>query len=333
MIRVSRWLVLAFGIFGSGMIFAAEPRFTRVSDHCYYVQLKDAGPNVAIVVTEDGILMIDPPAESDLPVVLEALDHTSRKPVRWVAATRHAFAQTAGARYFAEKGAVLLAGKKLRALVEPGPGTIPAVPLPIMADMIHFINSARMPSTRWFVFDLQMHLFPSDLEIQIQSLRYRAGTGGDVFLYVPEEKVLFVGGLYESGRYPEIDTDSGGNALEWIEGLQQVIDSIPLLKAAIPEEDADEEEEEEEEEKTLEEGITVISARGEASTLQDMKDLHEMCLELQRDVSRWIKRGRSLDRFLASSVARSYRSYGNLTSYATRLFEAIAPPPKQKPLE
>jgi glyoxylase-like metal-dependent hydrolase (beta-lactamase superfamily II) len=336
--RVSRLLVFACGILWSGLIFAAEPRFTKVSDHCYYLQLKEAGPNVGIVVTKDGILMIDPPGESNLTAVIEALDRISQKPVRWVAVTNHAFSQTAGARYFAEKGAVLLAGTRLRALVEPGPGTIPAPPIPLIAETIHFINAMRQPYKHWFIFDRQMHLFPSNLEIQIQSLQCRARTGGDVFLYVPEEKVLFVGGLYEPGSYPEIDTASNGNALEWIDCLQQVIDSIPLLKAAIPEEDSteeeekeEEEEEEEEEEKTLEEGITVISARGEASNLQDMKDVHEMCVKLQRDVSRWINRGRSLDRFLASSAAESYKEYGNLSSYVRKLFEAISPPPEQKP--
>ena len=340
--RVIRLLVLASGILWSGLGFAAEPQFIKISDHCYYLQLEDAGPNVGIVVTSDGILMIDPPGESGLNAVIEALDLISRQPVRWLAVTNHAFSQSAGARYFTEKGAVLLAGAKLRALVEPGPAFIPVVPLPLIAETTHFINAVRQPSTRWFIFDREMHLFPSNLEIHIQSLQYRARTGGDVFLYVPEEKVLFVGDLYESGRYPEIDTDSDGNALEWIEGLKQVIDSIPLLKAAIPEEDpaeeekeekgkAEEEEEEEEEEKTLEEGITVISARGEASNLQDMKDLHEMCVELQRDVSRWINRGRSLDRFLSSSVAKSYESYGNLSSFVGKLFEALTPSPKQKP--
>jgi len=336
---VSRLLVLASGILWSGLVFAAEPQFTKMSDHCYYLQLEDAGPNVGIVVTGDGILMIDPPGESGLTAVIEALGLISQQPVRWLAVTNHAFSQTAGARYFAEKGGVLLAGTKLRALVEPGPGRIPVLPLPLITETIHFINAVRQPTTRWFIFDREMRLFPSNLEIHIQSLQYRARTGGDIFLYVPEEKVLFVGDLYESGRYPEIDKDSDGNALEWTEGLKQVIDSIPLLKAAIPEEDPAEEEKEEkgkeekeeEEEKTLEEGITVISARGEASNLQDMKDLHEMCVKLQRDVSRWINRGRSLDRFLSSSVAESYREYDNLTSYVTRLFEAISSPAKQKP--
>jgi hypothetical protein len=51
-----------------------------------------------------------------------------------------------------------------------------------------------------------------------------------VVVFVPAEKVLFVGALHEFARYPEIDTESEGDALDWIEGTKQVIASVPLLK-------------------------------------------------------------------------------------------------------
>ena len=139
-------------------------------------------------------------------------------------------------------------------------------------------------------------------------------------MHVPDEKVLFVGDLYESARYPDIDTDSEGSALEWIDGVEQVIDSVPVLKSAIPEEGS---ESEEEEEKTLEEYIAVVSARGEVSNLQNMKDLLEACQRLQSYVKRAIDNGRSRDRFLSLSATGPYYSYGNLAPYTAHLYEAL----------
>jgi hypothetical protein len=54
-----------------------------------------------------------------------------------------------------------------------------------------------------------------------------------------------------------------------------------------------------EQEKTLEEGIIVIviSSHGEASNLQNMKDVLEACQKLRRDISRAVKMGRTCDSF------------------------------------
>ena len=66
-------VVLVFAVWCSGRSFGAAQRFIRVSDHCYYLQLKDSGENVAVVVTDDGVLMVNPPQEPELSIAMEAL--------------------------------------------------------------------------------------------------------------------------------------------------------------------------------------------------------------------------------------------------------------------
>jgi hypothetical protein len=161
-----------------------------------------------------------------------------------------------------------------------------------------------------------LHLYPSGLEVRLVSVQHKARTGGDLVLYVPDEKVLLVGDLYESARYPDIDYTSEGSALGWLDGLKQVMDSIPLLKSAIPQAKS---ETKPKQEKTLEEEVLVISSRDVVSNLQNVKDLLDGSQKLRRDISRAVKSGRSCDRFLASPVSYPYRSYGNLTSYAQQL--------------
>lgn len=308
--------------------FADSPRFEKVSDHCYYLQPEEGGANVAVVVSEQGILMVDPPREENLPAVVDALRRISRKAVRWIVFTDPSFFRTAGTRYFAERGALLLAGARLQALAESGSEAESKNPESFNGRISRAASEASSSSFRWLIFDREMKLFPSDLEVRILALRHKAQTGGDVVVYVPSEKILFVGDLYESARYPDIDTASEGSALEWIDGVEQVIDSIPVLKSAIPAENSGSEKEED---RTLEEDISVVSGRGEVSNLQNMKDLLEACQKLQRYVKRSVDIGRSRDRFLALAATGPYYSYGNLPHYASQLYEALEPPAELKP--
>jgi hypothetical protein len=313
--------VLAFTILISNPCLGSPLRFEKVSEHCYYLQTKGGAENVFAVVTDEGILLVDPPSEPDLTPTTDALKRLSSKPVRWVTFSSPRSAGSAGVRFFAEQGAMLLAGKQLRALstsiviADAKPEAAPG-------------SSAGAASFPWLVFDRQIHLFPANLEIRITALQHIARTGGDVVVFVPAEKVLFVGGLYEPARYPDIDGVAQGDAAEWINGLKQVADSIPILKSAIPQVKPDPKTAAD---KSLEEGIAVISSRGDVSNLQNLKDLLSACQKLRTDMSKAVKAGRSCDNFLSSSRADIYRSYGNFDSYAAQLCESIESAPEPEP--
>lgn len=308
------FVFLLSGVLGA---YGAPYRFEKVSEHCYYLPL-DRG-NVAAIVTEEGVLMVNPPQEPDLPLAIDALSRITSAPVRWVAFTDQAHTRTAGARYYAGKGAFFLGSNRLRTLSElPMQSVFSDTPsAPQIPDSI---PSDNLPFLSWLLFDSQMRLYPSGLEVRIFSVQHKARTGGDVVLYVPEEKVLLVGDLYESARYPEIDSASEGSALGWLDGLKQVLDSIPLLKSAIPQTKSGTKTKQE---KTLEEEVLVISSHDVVSNLQNVKDLLDGSQKLRRDVLRAVKAGRSCDRFLASTISYPYRSYGNLTSYAQQLCVAL----------
>jgi glyoxylase-like metal-dependent hydrolase (beta-lactamase superfamily II) len=305
-------VMLLFAMWCSEGSFGAAPRFIKVSDHCYYLQLNESGENVAAIATDDGILMVNPPQEPDLSIAMEALATMTSKSVRWIVFTEPGFARTASARVLADRNALILAAARLQALSPP-------------ENAPQNGHDTAAPSPSRLIFDGQMHLFPSNVEVRIIALQHKARTGGDVAVFVPTEKVLFVGGLYEAARYPDIDKAAGGSPVDWIDGMKQVIDSVPVLKSAIPAaKPAAKPTAKTEPEKTLEEGITVISARGEVSNLQNMKDLLESCKKLRTDMARAVKAGRTLNSFLASSASDPYRSYGNFEPYAAQLFEALS---------
>jgi glyoxylase-like metal-dependent hydrolase (beta-lactamase superfamily II) len=309
---MKRFVITVFfllALWGGNQSLGAPLRFEKVSDHCYYLQLKESGDNVAVVVTDEGILVVDPPSEPDLTPTVAALKRVSLKPVRWVVFSNPRSARSGGGQFFAEQGAVLLGGAKLRAisssLATPDTGSV----------------AGDLSAFPWLIFDTQIHLFPANMEIRIMALQHKAITGGDVVVHIPAEKVLFAGRVYESARYPEIDTAAHGDADEWVDGLKQVIDSVPVLKPAIPQAKVNPKTEPE---KTLEEGIVVLSARGEISNLQIAKDLLSASQKLRAEIVKVVKAGRSCDNFINSSRADGYRLYGNFNAYATQLCESLS---------
>ncbi|MDM7995141.1 MAG: hypothetical protein QUT30_05575 [Acidobacteriota bacterium] len=295
-------VMLAVALLFGAAICSAAPRFVEVSDHCYYLQLEESRDNVAAVVTADGILLINPPQLPDLSVVLEALKEVSSKTVRWVVFTEPSFSRNAGASFPSDLKPVMLTCIRQKNLAQ---GPAPTVDAKIGSS-----------SSEWLIFERQMSLFPSDLEIRIFSVQHRARSGGDIVVFVPSEKVLLVGALYEAARYPDINAALDGTAIGWFDGMKQVIDAVPILKPAIPQVKSDPKADKD---KRLEEFITVVSSRGEPSNLQNMKDLLESAQKLRSDIARIIKRGRGCEDFLASSGANAYRSYANLDAFAAQL--------------
>jgi len=315
------WAALVFIIGCGDNFYGAERRFEKVSDHCYYMQLKESGDNVAAVITDEGILLINPPAEPDLPVVVEALKRLTFKAVRWIVFTDYRFTHAAGARHFAQRGAILIASAPLRALSAPTPASSDLKEASTAKPERKDVTSSDILSFPWFIFSRQMRLFPAGLEIRIFALKDKALTGGDVVVIVPADKALFTGGLLETGRYPDIDRSSDGSALGWINGLKQVVEAMPVLKPAIAQAKP---EVKPEQEKTLEEGIAVVPGRGDITNLQVMKDLLDVSQKLRNEISKGIKAGNSCDNVLDSPNLDSYRTYSNFYSFASRLCEALS---------
>jgi hypothetical protein len=350
-------ILLLFALTGAQPA-SAQQSFQQVSDHCYFLPIEENGENIAAVVTGQGTVLFDPPPEPDLSILIAALNELAGTPVRWMMQTGVFYKRTAGVDHFAREGAVMLEGYRQR---EPSLELPEAPPLPEQSTysdlddtpdgyIVEFPAPSEnetttmdslnpgFPSYPRFTFKKDLYLYPEDLEIKIQAVSHEARTGADIVAYVPQEKVLFVGRLFEPDYYPDIDISTGGSAVKWIDAMQEVIDSIPLLISAIPPEEPEEEKEdaaeekdaepekeepEEEEEKTLEEMIAVVPARGEVSNLQVMKEMLETSKQLLSGVSRTVKAGRSCKRYLESSEAAPYRVYGNFFPYATRLCEEL----------
>jgi hypothetical protein len=340
---------------GEGLVFEAEPVFEKMSDHCFVLRIKESGENIAIVATGQGTLLLDPPPEPDLSIVRESLERLAARPVRWLVNTGFYLSQNAGVLYFMEHGAVLLSSSRRQPQGNPaaaaGSGSVAsqaqkpvggnqegaqAVPPALPAGNDSFFREEALPGLK-IIFDRRVFLYPDDLEIQIQALQSGARTGSDIFAYIPAEKVLLAGRLYDPTSYPDIDPSTGGSAIGWVDAMKQVIDSVPLLISAIPTkkpetgaegEEAVEEKEgksalepgvKEEEEKTPEELVLVIPARGLPTDLKAVKEMLALSQGLRNAVGRTVRAGRPCEEALDTPEFDPYRVYGNFYNFAGRL--------------
>ena len=101
---------ILFFLFASAIQSFPEDVLQQVSDHCYLLHIEESGENIALVVTEQGTLLFDPPPEPDLSVLVLTLEKVVGKPVRWMVRTGYSPFFTAGVEYFAQQGVVLLTG-------------------------------------------------------------------------------------------------------------------------------------------------------------------------------------------------------------------------------
>ena len=112
-VRIIFFGILLFLSAGAISSFPEEPLLPgeflqQVSDHCYFLHIEESGENIALVVTEQGTLLFDPPPEPDLSILIEFLERAVGKPVRWMVRTGYSPFFTAGVEYFAQQGVVLL---------------------------------------------------------------------------------------------------------------------------------------------------------------------------------------------------------------------------------
>jgi hypothetical protein len=301
--------MLAFVLWGE-VCAAQARRFERISPHCYMLVGEAGSANVGAVVTESGVLMVNPPPERQLSAALDALKRLTPKPVRWCVHTDFRQESSGGASVLSRQGVFVFTSREIRkAAVSASPSQ--------SKDSV-----ATAPGTL-LVFERQMRLFPENVEVRVSSLEKKWQDGGAVTVFVPAEKVLMVGDIFTEGSLPGMERGSERpSALLWLEAMREVIDSVPLLKSAMPPPRPDPAKSAEEP-KTLEELVTVVSSNGPRSTLQAMKDLLAESQRLRAGVARAVSQRRSRDSFLENPGFDPFRGLGNFESFATRLYDEL----------
>jgi len=293
---------------------AGAAGFHKVSDHFYYLESKTGGSNTGAVVTQEGVVLIDPPPETEIAAMLGALKAVTSHPVRWVISTDYQQDRTGGTATLLKLGAAFIASKESDRLAASAPAAdpeqAPAIP-------------QALPNPR-FLFGQLLHLFPTGIEVRVLAVKAKARTAGDVVVFLPTEKVLEVGDFITFESFPIIDSGPGeGSAQGWIDALKQVYEFVPLLKSAMPQAKP-EAGAQPEVEKTLEELVTVVPGHGAPGNLQQVKTLLAISQKLRAEATRAVDAGRTREEFVKSLPPNVFGAYGNLEAFAGQLFDELS---------
>jgi cyclase len=171
----------------------------KVKDNLYMIS--GEGGNVAVLITDEGILLVDDMYDRNYAAVMGQVKALSDKPIRYVLNTHQHDDHSGGNAQMLAASVEVIAHKNARinmiALKQPG------------APRVTFTD------------EMQVHLGGKE----VRTRHYGRGhTGGDAVIYFPDLKVIHTGDLFLTRpTQPYIDYANGGSALEWTKALDEVL--------------------------------------------------------------------------------------------------------------
>jgi len=176
----------------------APPQLTveRVKEDLFNI-VGDGG-NVGVLLTKDGVILIDDKFLRDSDEILNKVKSISPLPIRYVLNTHQHGDHTGGNERFLAQ-AEIIAHQNARANMVTG----------------------NMPGLPRIAFSDETAVFLGGKEVRMKHFG-RGHTNGDAIVYFPALKVIHTGDLFTRGA-PFIDYKGGGSAIEWTNTLQAAL--------------------------------------------------------------------------------------------------------------
>lgn len=231
------------------------------------------GGNIGVSAGEDGVFLIDDQFAPLTERILAAIAEITDEPVRFVFNTHWHGDHTGGNENLGEAGALIVAHNNVRermsadqvlARVGRPETTTPASP------------DAALPVVT-FSDDVSFHINGDELHAFHVS---NAHTDGDAIVHFVRANVVHMGDTFFRGRFPFIDTATGGS----IDGL------IAAVGAALAFMDAD---------------TQIIPGHGEVSTRADLQEYRDALWSMRSAVAALMEEGMTLDQILAARPIRA----------------------------
>ncbi|MDA0769291.1 MAG: MBL fold metallo-hydrolase [Chloroflexi bacterium] len=187
----------------------------EVADNAYAIIKENCATNSGFIVGEEGVILIDtlmtPTLAGNL---LTTVRNVTSKPIRYVINTHFHGDHVYGNQYFLP--APIVAHENCRtAFVDDWDGNMNRYyAREALRPELDQIRMTRPDVT----FNDEMSLWLGDREIRL-SFHGRAHTGSDILIYLPEEKVLFVGDLAVNKTLPAFPD---GHITKWLSVMDDV---------------------------------------------------------------------------------------------------------------
>jgi len=311
--------VLVFFLLPSLLQAQSGIRVTKVREH--FFMLTGAGGNVAALVFNEGITLVDSGRTEMSDALRASLKALSPQSIRYIVNTSADLDHTGGNEKIGAAGSQITGGNVAGQVADAAEGaeiiahenvlermTAPTVkpPLPI-----------RMtPGTTYHVDHLKLSTFYHGDGIELFAAPH-AHTDGDTLVYFRKNDVLVTGDVFNTDRYPVIDVDRGGSINGELDALNHIIDiAFPDFR--------------------LEAGTLIVPGHGRLCDSADVAYYRDMATIVRDRVQDMIKKGMTLDQTKAAKPTRDYDGlYANPAwtpdMFVEAVYRSLAPKPAARP--
>jgi cyclase len=209
--RKSSVVRLSAAVFACGALFTAYTQFgnqpakldtIKLKDDLYVIHNAVVPGNTTVLITNDGVLLVDDKFDIDHEGIMAQLKKITDKPVKYVIDTHHHADHSGGNAKFQAMDVKVVASQEAREQMVIG-------------------NQPGLPD---IVIEHHAHIYLGGKNVAIYHFG-RAHTNGDVVVLFPADRVLAAGDMFTKGDdVPElIDYSGGGSGVEWPSTLRSVL--------------------------------------------------------------------------------------------------------------
>lgn len=269
-------LVCAIGVFAHGDNSHSENqqdvsvKTTKVTDSIYLLQGR--GGNVGVSVGTDGILTVDDDYKELSGKLKDALKALGNEKPRFIFNTHWHGDHTEGNLFFGKDSIIVAhANVRMRLMQINSIFGTKTVPYPASAlPMITYDQS------------LSIHFNGEE----IKAVHFANGhTDGDSVIFFKKSNVVHLGDHFFVERFPFIDLENGGNVAGFTKNIGELIKMIPADAKLIP-------------------------GHGRLSTIEDLKNYHQMLVETSEVVQKMLKEKKTLDEAKKAGLPEKYKTWG-----------------------
>ena len=313
--RIPAPAVIAAFVIVSGMLAQTSPgtNLEVLQLRPNFYMITGAGGNIGFQVGEDGVVVIDSGSVSSADAVVAAIRGVTKQPIRYVINTSSDPDHVGGNAVVAKAGQTLFTqggGAGIGADFLGGGASILSVEQ-VLTRMSGGKPSA-FPVEAWPTETFNQrrkYMYLNDEGIEVFH-EPAAHTDGDAIVFFRRSDVVVAGDIFDTTRFPVIDTARGGTIHGEIAALQKLVEtaipSVPIV--------------------SREAGTLVIPGHGRICDQLDVVDYRDMVTIIRDRIRDLMKQGLTLQQVKAAAPARGYtRRYGSETgSWTTNDFvEAV----------
>ena len=174
----------------------------KVTDDLF--EIEGDGGNVAVYVTNEGVILVDDKYEQDYPGILAKVKSVTDQPVKYVLSTHHHADHSGGNVKFSSMAEIISTRNAHDNIVQHKQSNAPSNMVP-----------ARV------VFTTDCAVFLGGKEVRAYYYG-RGHTNGDAVIYFPALRTIHTGDLM-AGATPLIDYPGGGSVVEWTKTLDEAM--------------------------------------------------------------------------------------------------------------